>query len=386
MNRIYFDNASTTPLDPRVQKRMIDVMENHYGNPSSIHFHGRHARSIIEDARKRIAKVIKASIGEVFFTSSATESNNMILKNSVEHYGVKHIISAPTEHHCVLHTLDYLRDEKGTSITLLDVDNNGNIDYEQLENILSSSTDKTLVSLMLGNNEIGTMLDLKRVSDLCSKYENILLHTDSVQAMGKYDIDVNVTPVAFLSGTAHKFHGPKGAGFFYMNDENIIPPYIHGGAQERNMRAGTENVIGIAGMAEALDIAIAEQDLIIKHISEIREHFIHRLLSEFEDIQINGNTDELYMHHVLSVSFPATPKADMLMFNLDISGISASSGSACSSGIENDSHVLIAIGHEPERKTVRFSFSKFNTVDEVDQVIEKLKSMTPLKSEDVNAG
>ena len=386
MNRIYFDNASTTPLDPRVQKRMIDVMENHYGNPSSIHFHGRHARSIIEDARKRIAKVIKASIGEVFFTSSATESNNMILKNSVEHYGVKHIISAPTEHHCVLHTLDYLRDEKGTSITLLDVDNNGNIDYEQLENILSSSTDKTLVSLMLGNNEIGTMLDLKRVSDLCSKYENILLHTDSVQAMGKYDIDVNVTPVAFLSGTAHKFHGPKGAGFFYMNDENIIPPYIHGGAQERNMRAGTENVIGIAGMAEALDIAIAEQDLIIKHISEIREHFIHRLLSEFEDIQINGNTDELYMHHVLSVSFPATPKADMLMFNLDISGISASSGSACSSGIENDSHVLIAIGHEPERKTVRFSFSKFNTVDEVDQVIEKLKSMTPLKSEAVNAG
>jgi len=386
MERIYFDNASTTQLDPRVQKKMMDVMKNHYGNPSSIHFHGRHARSIIEDARKRIAKIIKASIGEIFFTSSATEANNMILKNAVEYLDVTQIISAPTEHHCVLHTLDYLRDEKGVQVVLLDVDQNGNIDMDQLTDLLATSSHKTLVSLMLGNNEIGTMIDLQRVSDLCSMHKNVLLHTDSVQAMGKYTIDVNKTPVSFLTGTAHKFHGPKGAGFFYMNDENIIPPFIHGGAQERNMRAGTENVIGIAGMAEALDIAVEEQSLILEHIAEIRQHFITRLLTEFEDIQINGNTDQLYMHHVLSVSFPATPKADMLMFNLDISGISASSGSACSSGIENDSHVLIAIGHQTERKTVRFSFSKFNTVEEADIVIEKLKSMTPVKSEYTNAG
>lgn len=386
MNRIYFDNASTTQLDPRVQKRMIDVMKNHYGNPSSIHFHGRHARSIIEGARKKIAKVVKASIGEIFFTSSATEANNMILKNCVEYLGVTQIISAPTEHHCILHTMDYLRDEKGIEVVMLDIDQRGNIDLHQLTSILTSTSHKTLVSLMLGNNEIGTVLDLKSVSDICSKHNNILLHTDSVQAIGKYNIDVNETPVAFLSGTAHKFHGPKGAGFFYMNDNNIIPPFIHGGAQERNMRAGTENVIGIAGMARALEIAVEEQLLIIDHISEIRERFIHRLLTEFEDIRINGNTDDLYMHHVLSVSFPATPKADMLMFNLDISGISASSGSACSSGIENDSHVLIAIGHETERKTVRFSFSKFNTVEEADQVIEKLKSMTPVKAKFANAG
>ncbi|MFT4535234.1 MAG: cysteine desulfurase [Saprospiraceae bacterium] len=386
MNRIYFDNASTTQLDPRVQKRMIDVMKNHYGNPSSIHFHGRHARSIIEDARKRIANIVKASIGEIFFTSSATEANNMILKNCVEYLGVTQIISAPTEHHCILHTMDYLKDQKGVEIILLDVDSGGNINLDQLGSILSSSNHKTLVSLMLGNNEIGTMLDLKRVSDICSNHKNVLLHTDSVQAMGKYNIDVNETPIAFLSGTAHKFHGPKGAGFFYMNDDNIIPPFIHGGAQERNMRAGTENVIGIAGMAEALEIAVIEQNLIIAHISEIRERFINRLLTEFEDVRINGNTKELYMHHILSVSFPATPKADMLMFNLDISGISASSGSACSSGIENDSHVLIAIGHESERKTVRFSFSKFNSLEEADQVIEKLKSMTPVKAEFANAG
>jgi len=381
MSRIYFDNASTTQLDPRVQKRMIEVMKNHYGNPSSIHHHGRHARSIIEDARKRIASVIKASIGEIFFTSSATEANNMILKNCVEYLGVKKIISSPTEHHCVLHTMNYLRDEKGIEIVYLGVDNSGNIDIKELQQILSINNDKTLISLMLGNNEIGTMIDLKAVSNICAGYDNVLLHTDSVQAMGKYPINVNDTPVAFLSGTAHKFHGPKGSGFFYMNDDNIIPPYIHGGAQERNMRAGTENVIGIAGMAEALDIAVREQQLIIDHISKIRERFIDRLLEEFEDIRFNGNTDNLYMHHVLSVSFPPTPKADMLMFNLDISGISASSGSACSSGIENDSHVLIAIGHESERKTVRFSFSKFNTLEEVDIVIKKLKKMTPVKTE-----
>lgn len=386
MERIYFDNASTTQLDPRVQKRMIDVMKNHYGNPSSIHFHGRHARTIIEDARKRIAKVVKASIGEIFFTSSATEANNMILKNCVAYLGVTQIISAPTEHHCILHSMDYLRDEQGVEIVLLDVDQNGNIDIDQLTSILSTTTHKTLVSLMLGNNEIGTMIDLKRISNICKAHKNVLLHTDSVQAMGKYKIDVNETPIAFLSGTAHKFHGPKGAGFFYMNDENIIPPFIHGGAQERNMRAGTENVIGIAGMAEALEIAVKEQSIIIEHITEIRERFITRLLTEFEDIQINGNTEDLYMHHILSVSFPATPKADMLMFNLDISGISASSGSACSSGIENDSHVLVAIGHETERKTVRFSFSKFNTLQEADNVIEKLKSMTPVKPQFANAG
>jgi len=376
MKRIYFDNASTTALDPSVRHRMIEVMESHYGNPSSIHHHGRHARSIVEDARKRVANAIKASIGEVFFTSSATEANNMILKNAVDHLGVKRIISSPTEHHCVLHSLDYLRESKGVDIVLLEVDQRGNPNYDQLQSLLADGP-KTMVSLMLGNNEIGTMIDLKKVSEICQS-AGALLHSDTVQAMGKYEIDVNETPLAFLTGTAHKFHGPKGAGFFYMNGDNIIPPYIHGGAQERNMRAGTENVIGIAAMAQALDVALTQRSQIIDHISQLRGRFIERLLSEFEDIQINGNTDDLYMHHVVSVSFPATDKADMLMFNLDISGISASSGSACSSGIENDSHVLVAIGHPSDRKTIRFSFSKFNTIEEVDHVIEKLKSMTPV--------
>lgn len=379
MKRVYLDNASTTPLDPRVQTRMIEVMKKHYGNPSSIHHHGRHARSIIEDARKRVANVIKASIGEVFFTSSATEANNMILKNCAEYLGVTHIVSSPTEHHCVLHSLDYLASEHNIKISLLDVDERGNISLDQLKELISGS-EKTLVSLMLGNNEIGTMIDLTAVSAICAESEGTLFHTDSVQAMGKYEIDVNKTPVSFLTGTAHKFHGPKGVGFFYMNDENIIPPFIHGGAQERNMRAGTENVIGIAGMAEALDIAISELTAVSEHVNALRKHFIHRLTSEFDDVDINGNMDELRLDHIVSVSFPPTEKADMLMFNLDISGISASSGSACSSGIENDSHVLVAIGHPAERKTIRFSFSKFNVKEEVDHVIEKLKSMTPIKS------
>ncbi len=379
MNRIYFDNASTTQLDPRVKEKMVDVMENHYGNPSSIHFHGRHARSIIEDARKRIAKHFKASIGEIFFTSSATEASNMILKNCVEHLGVVRIISSPTEHHCILHTLEYLRTNKNIEIVLLDVDNRGNIDYTQLEFYLKNDK-KTMVSLMLANNEIGTMLDLQRVSDIC-KSNGTLFHSDSVQAIGKYPIDVDKTTISFLTGTAHKFHGPKGIGFFYMNIENIIPPFIHGGAQERNMRAGTENVIGIAAMAEALDVAIEEQEHTIDHITYLRTHLISKLYKEFEDIEVNGNMADHYLHHVVSVSFPPSPKADMIMFNLDIAGISASSGSACSSGIENDSHVLQAIGHKPNRKTIRFSFSKYNTIEEVNQVIKKLKTMTPIKAQ-----
>jgi len=204
--------------------------------------------------------------------------------------------------------------------------------------------------------------------------------------MGKYDIDVNKHKISFLSGASHKFHGPKGSGFFYMNGDNIIPPFIHGGAQERNMRAGTENLHGIVGMAEALQIAYDEREEIINHISTLRNHFKSRLINEFEDVRFNGNQEENYLHHVLSVSFPNSPKADMLMFNLDISGISASSGSACSSGIEADSHVLVAINHPKDRKTVRFSFSKFNTLQEVDQVVEKLKSMTPTKLSKLNAG
>ena len=365
---------------------MVKLMKEQFGNPSSIHFHGRHARSLIEEARKKIANILRASIGEIYFCSTATEANNMILKNAVESLKVRRIITSPTEHHCVLNSLDYLKEKYDSlEVLFLDVDDYGNPDLNQLERLLKEKTAKTLVSLMHGNNEIGTQIDFPKVSELCAN-SDVLFHCDAVQSMGKYDINVSEHKVSFLSGASHKFHGPKGVGFFYMNGDNIIPAYIHGGAQERNMRAGTENLHGIIGIAEALLIAYQERIEVIDHVSELREHFKLRLINELEDIAFNGNQEENYLHHVLSVSFPSSPKAEMLMFNLDISGISASSGSACSSGIESDSHVLVAVNHPKDRKTVRFSFSKFNTIEEVDKVIEKLKSITPVKLSKLNAG
>jgi len=373
--RIYLDNASTTPMLPEVIDYMTEVMHNDFGNPSSIHQHGRKAKSIIENARKTVAKVINASLGEVFFTSSATEANNMILKNAVQDLGVQRIISSPTEHHCILHTLDYLTHHHKCEVIYLRVDAYGIIDYQQLEDLLSGTSLKTLVSIMHGNNEIGTMSDTIKIGQLCHKY-GALYHCDAVQTIGKYHIDVQASYISFLSGSAHKFHGPKGVGFVFISNENIITPYIHGGAQERNMRAGTENVAGIAGLAKALEIICESTDSNKKKILSLRTLFKDKLLTEFQDITFNGSQEGDFLAHVLSVSFPPGPKADMLVMNLDIAGISASSGSACSAGIEEDSHVLVAIGHPSERKTIRFSFSPFNKEDEIHYTVEKLKTMT----------
>lgn len=373
--QIYLDNASTTPMLPEVVQHMTEVMNESYGNPSSIHKHGRKAKSIIENARKVVAKVINASLGEVFFTSSATEANNMVLKNTVQDLGVQRIISSPTEHHCILHTLGYLTYHHKCEVIYIRVDACGIIDYQQLEDLLSNNSVKTLVSIMHGNNEIGTMSDTIKIGQLCQKYD-ALYHCDAVQTIGKYPIDVQSSHISFLSGSAHKFHGPKGVGFVFISNENIITPYVHGGAQERNMRAGTENVAGIAGLAKALEIISDSTDSNKTKILSLRTLFKDKLLTEFHDITFNGSQEGDFLAHVLSVSFPPGPKADMLVMNLDIAGISASSGSACSAGIEEDSHVLIAIGHPAERKTIRFSFSPFNTEEEILYTVEKLKDMT----------
>lgn len=374
MSKIYLDNASTTPLYPEVVDLMTELLRDEYGNPSSIHHHGRKTRAILEDARRTVANELKASIGEIFFTSSATEANNSILKNSVTHLGVKRIISSPTEHHCIIHSLDYIGENCDVEIVYLNVDQYGQPDLDQLKDLLANSSVKTLVSLMYGNNEIGTITDINTVSELCKEH-GALFHCDAVQMIGKYAINLDETYFSFLTATAHKFHGPKGIGFFYMNSDNIIPPFIHGGAQERNMRAGTENLYGIAGLAKALSITSERRDEIVKHNTEIRNYFRDQLKAEISDIRFNGNQEENYMSHVLSVSFPPGDKTDLLMFNLDISGISASAGSACSSGIESDSHVLTAIGHPTERKTIRFSFSQFTTKEEIDKVVEVLKNL-----------
>lgn len=372
--RVYFDNASTTPLLPEVQAEMTRIISGVYGNPSSIHLHGREARIVVEEARKTIAKGLNASSGEIFFTSGATEANNMAIFGSIRDLGVKRIISTVIEHHCILHTLEYIDEHDMAEVILLSVDNKGQIDYSQLESLLSDDV-TTLVSIMHGNNEIGAVCNLTRLAGLCEKTKTYL-QTDTAQTLAKLPIDLTQTKISFLCGASHKFFGPKGVGFVYINNENLIKPIFYGGDQERGMRSGTENIYGIAGMAKAFQLALNQMDERKKKISEIRNYFEDRLSQVFDDIKFNSTREGLY--NICSVSFPPTPKSEMLMMNLDIAGISASSGSACSSGVENDSHVLQAIGHDTQRKTVRFSFSHLNTIAEVDYVIEKLKALTPV--------
>ena len=375
--RVYFDNAATTPLDPIVIEAMTKVMQENFGNPSSIHREGRTSRSIIEKARKTVANCINASIGEIFFTSGGTESSNMALKCAVRDLGVQRIITSKMEHHCVLHTVESLEKTHGIKLDFVDIDSCGRINYAQLEDILSSSDKKTLVSLMHANNEVGTVMDMEKISQICQTH-NALFHSDTVQTMGHFPIDVESTKINFLTGAAHKFHGPKGVGFIYINGETQIKPYIDGGAQERNMRGGTENFYGIVGVAKALEMAVEKMDEKRAHIDGLRQYLKDQLTEHFEDIQFNG-CQENYLYTVLSVSFPPSPKSDMMMLNLDIAGISASGGSACSSGAEKGSHVLESINAPADRKTIRFSFSHFNKKEEVDFLIEKLKTIVAIK-------
>jgi cysteine desulfurase len=372
----YYDNASTTPILSQVSELMHGIMSYSFGNPSSIHKFGRESRIIIEDARKKVAQHLKCSIGEVFFTSSATEANNMVLKNAVQYLDVTHIVSSPTEHHCVLHSLDYIRQTyPEVKVSMLSVNEYGEIDLHELKEILQNENGKTLVSLMHGNNEIGSLHNINSVDSICKEY-GALFHCDAVQTVGKYNFDLSQMNVSFLTASAHKFHGPKGVGFLYMNSHNIIPGYIHGGAQERNVRAGTENVYAIAGLAEALVLYSSQDAEIRKQVSEIQQYFEEEIIKEIPSAYLHGNPDRSKrMYHVSNVSFPYNPKTELLVFNLDIAGYAVSSGSACSSGIEQDSHVLMAIGHPTDRNAIRFSFSQFNTLQETEKLIQVVKKM-----------
>lgn len=374
--RVYFDNAATTPIHPEAKTVMKDAIDKFYGNPSSIHNEGRQVRAAIEQARKTIANHLNASIGEIFFTSGGTEANNMALKRSVEDLGVKRIITSPIEHHCILHTAEALEREKGVEVAYINISEKGCFDLNSLETLLKNSDKKTLVSLMHANNEIGTICDMNAIADLCQAY-NALYHSDTVQTIGQLPIDVQATKIDFLSGAAHKFYGPKGVGFIYINGDNTIKPFIDGGAQERNMRGGTENVYGILGMAKAMDLACENMEANQNHLREVRRYFMNQLQENFVGIEFNGDYDGNTLPKVLSVSFPPSPKNEVLMFSLDIMGVSSSGGSACSSGVESRSHVLDAINFDEDRVAVRFSFSTFNKKEEVDFVIEKLKTIIP---------
>jgi len=379
-SRIYLDNAATTQLDKAVLDEMMPFLTENFGNPSSTHSTGRIVKAAVEKARKTVANLLNTSPAEIFFTSGGTEADNMILRCAVRSHNLKHIITSPLEHHAVLHTVEELEKAGEVKVSFVNIDKKGNIDLNHLEELLSnlsSKNERALVSLMHGNNEIGTILDLQKTGEICQKY-TALFHSDTVQTMGYYKMDLQELPIHYLVGSAHKFHGCKGIGFLYIRHDAGFCPFQTGGSQERNMRGGTENVAGIIGLAKALEISIAERDDHKKHILSLKSRMIDKLKAIFgEDIDFNGESGnlEIGLPKVLSVQFPKSDMGDMLLFNLDIQGISASGGSACSSGSEIGSHVLTALKNDPSRPSVRFSFSKYNTIEEIDYVIEKVNEI-----------
>ncbi len=369
--RLYFDNAATSPMMPEVIDEMTKVMHETYGNPSSIHAHGREARVLIEKARKTVAECINASTGEIFFTSGGTESNNMALKCAVRDLGVERIITSPMEHHCVLHAAESLQRDCGIELVYVELHKDTVVDHADLERLLSTSNKKTLVSFMHANNETGCMIKLQEVADIV-KSHGALFHTDTVQSIGHFPLDVQKTKIDFLSGAAHKFHGPKGVGFIYINGDNMLKPLIDGGSQERNMRAGTENIYGIVGLAKALELSCQHMNEWSAHIKGLRSYMLEQVQSVIPDAYPVGGFREPHLYTVLNISFPASPKSKMLLMLLDMEGVSASGGSACSSGSDKGSHVLSAMSEPTDRQAVRFSFSHYNTRNEVDTLVSKL--------------
>lgn len=377
--RVYLDNAATTPLDPEVMQQMCAVMENTYGNPSSIHAHGREARTALEKARKTIAGLLHTSPAEIFFTSSGTEADNTAIRCGMLDNNITHAITTHIEHHAVIHTLEAMEKAGAIKLSFLDVDSKGNIDYAQLEQLLQDN-ERSFVSLMHANNEIGTLNDIYRIGELCEQY-NAVYHCDTVQTMAHYPHDLSKLKVHFLVGAAHKFHGPKGVGFLHISHKIKIKPFIYGGAQERNMRGGTENLYGIVGLAKAMELAYAHMDEHAQYIQNLKTYMMEQLKQAIPGIDFNGETEgDKSLYTVLNVAFPDTELADMLLFNLDIAGISASGGSACSSGTDIGSHVLTAIGASATRPSVRFSFSKYNTKEEIDYVVAKVREFFPVSA------
>ena len=373
-NRIYFDNAATTALDPEVLEAMMPYLTEKFGNPSSIYSYGRESRLAIENARKSVAKILNAHPAEIFFTSGGTESSNTAIQASIRDLGCRRIISSELEHHATLHSVEHVHQQLGISLSYVKLLPNGHVDLEDLERLLASSKEKCLVTLMHANNEIGNIIDIHAVGNVCKKY-GAVFHSDTVQTVGHFPFDLRNTPVHFITGAGHKFHGPKGVGLLYINENVRINPYIHGGSQERNMRAGTENLYGIVGFAKALELATARFQQESEYIRGIKMYMMEKLKKEIQNISFNGDPAGNSLYTVLSVSFPKSEKSEMLLFNLDINNICASGGSACTSGVEQGSHVIRAINNDPNQVTVRFSFCRHNTKEEVDVVVEKLKEL-----------
>ncbi|UCD62330.1 MAG: cysteine desulfurase [Flavobacteriaceae bacterium] len=380
MQKIYFDNAATTPVREEVIAKMQDALANCFGNPSSTHGFGRSAKTEIEQARKTIAKYLNAHPSEIIFTSGGTEADNMILRSAVRDLGVETIITSRIEHHAVLHTADALVKEFGIQVEYVDIDSYGNIDLLHLEKLLVADESKKLVSLMHVNNEIGNILDIQTIAKLC-KANGALLHSDTVQSIGHFQWDVQTTPIDFMVAAAHKFHGPKGVGFAFIRKNTNLEPLILGGSQERGYRAGTEPFHNIVGLREAFVAAYDNLEEEKKHISGIKEYFIEKIKEAIPEVKFNGYSGNMdrSTYTIVNVCLPLSKeKSQMLLFHLDLKGIACSEGSACQSGANAGSHVLSQILSEEDlqKPSVRFSFSKFNTKEEVDYVIEVLNDFS----------
>jgi cysteine desulfurase len=372
--RVYLDNAATTPIAPEVVDAMIPVLKDGFGNPSSTHFYGRQTKALIETSRRTVAKILNCQPSEIIFTSGGTEADNMALYSSVHQMGVKQIITSSIEHHAVGHTAEAIEKEGLAKVSLVKLDEKGNVDLADLERLLQSG-EKTLVSLMHANNEIATLLPLKQVSELCKRY-GAYFHSDTVQTMGHYDFDLKELGIDFITCAAHKFHGPKGIGFLYINKSIKCEVLIHGGSQERGLRGGTENVYGIVGLAKAMELAYEDVKGHQEHVQALKSYMIDELNKLFSDVYFHGETNPTKsLYTVLNVSFPRTDKSGILLFTLDLKGVAVSGGSACTSGATKGSHVLEGINADTSRPNVRFSFSRYTTKEEIDFALTQIKSV-----------
>ncbi len=374
MNQIYLDNAATTSVRPEVVEEMVKILTNDFGNPSSTYSIGRHTKALIEASRKTIAKQFNVTASEIIFTSCGTEGNNWIIRSSVRDLGIKRIITTRMEHHCTLYSIKEMGKEYGTKIDYVNVLPNSEIDFSHLEELLKDSQ-PTLISLMHVNNEVGTVLDLKKVANLAQQY-NALFHSDTVQSVGKVEIPLDEIPVDFIVASAHKFHGPKGAGFVFIRKKNVLKPLIVGGEQEKGLRAGTEAPHQVVGMAKALELSYQDLNKDRTKITKLRDYCKAKLQETFPDVQFNGNGSAFY--NVLNIRLPFSPeKAAMMLFQLDMKGIAVSRGSACQSGSQKPSHVLAEFLDEVEIKkpSLRLSFGHENKKEEIDYLIDVLKSI-----------
>lgn len=378
MTPIYFDNAATTQIRDEVIDEMTSIMKKNYGNASSTHSFGRSSKSLIEQSRKQIASYLNVSAAEIVFTSGGTEADNLVLRSAVRDLGIKHIITSKIEHHAILHTIEQLEEEYDISVSYVNLNERGQVDYEHLETLLQNSK-HLLVTLMHINNEIGNKLDIKRVADMC-KANDALFHSDTVQSVGHYNLDLQDIPIDFLAASAHKFHGPKGVGFAFLRKGSGLKPLIFGGEQERGFRAGTESVHNIVGLGHALKLAYGNLEKESTYIKELKRYFVERIQKELPDAGFNGYSGDMVdsTYTLVNICLPVAPeKSAMLLFQLDLKGIACSKGSACQSGSTMGSHVLAEILEDTDmqKPSVRFSFSIYNTKAEIDYLVDVLKEL-----------